>query len=325
MDTRTQPNQTNASVVANALPQPQVPYDNANVTPARLPRTPPGFEGMISGHGLRIRFCVWMPDLPRQDNPVTHRDARPRLGSGFDTEAHGIDLLGHARQFGLGWREFQDYAVRLFRTQHPAAGLQIQAVRDGGTGSIRWQGMIHHHPRYGIYSNAIIDSESSWRAFALAIGHAATVGQDSQIWCVAGGEPEPHAPLDTPTQRQNRPQVHRSPSAEITFMYPYYTPEEIAGGQMVSPDIIVMVPSPTTLIPYPTIGLPLPNPHEHTAIGLEDFLAISGIGQEDMKTRRLIICRTITHWSYFRSTNEQQLRALGFDEDAAHVRMKPRS
>jgi hypothetical protein len=193
MDTRTQPNQTNASVVANALPQPQVPYDNVNVTPARLPRTPPGFEGMISGHGLRIRFCVWMPDLPRQDNPVTHRDARPRLGSGFDTEAHGIDLLGHARQFGLGWREFQDYAVRLFRTQHPAAGLQIQAVRDGGTGSIRWQGMIHHHPRYGIYSNAIIDSESSWRAFALAIGHAATVGQDSQIWCVAGGEPEPHA------------------------------------------------------------------------------------------------------------------------------------
>lgn len=73
------------------------------------------------------------------------------------------------------------------------------------------------------------------------------------------------------------------------------------------------------VIPYPTIGLPLPNPHEHTAIGLEDFLAISGIGQEDMKTRRLIICRTITHWSYFRSTNEQQLRALGFDEDAARL------
>jgi hypothetical protein len=125
-------------------------------------------------------------------------------------------------------------------------------------------------------------------------------------------------------------------------MYPYYMPKEIAGGRMVSPDIILMVPRPTTrqsgqhnpilahtpvvnqagtnaraVIPYPTIGLPLPNPHKHAAIVLEEFLAISGIGQINMKAQRLIIRRTITHWSYFRSTNEQQMRALGFDKDAA--------
>jgi hypothetical protein len=136
MDTSTQPNQQNASVVANALPQPQVPNDSVNVLPTGLPRTPPEFEGMICGHGLRIQFCVWMPDLPRQDNPVTHCDVCPRQGSGFDTQAHEIDLLGHARQFGVGWREFQDYAIRLFRTQNPAAGLQIQSVcnESGGKG-----------------------------------------------------------------------------------------------------------------------------------------------------------------------------------------------
>jgi hypothetical protein len=55
-------------------------------------------------------------------------------------------------------------------------------------------------------------------------------------------------------QRPMRAQAIRSPSPEITFMYPYFTPEEIAGGRMVSPDIIVMVPSPTTREP------PLQNP-----------------------------------------------------------------
>jgi hypothetical protein len=88
-----------------------------------------------------------MPDLPRQDNPVTHRNARRHEGSGFDTQTHGIDLLGHARQFGLGWRQFQDYAVGLFRTQNVTAGSQIQAVCISGAQLIRWHAIIPRHPQ----------------------------------------------------------------------------------------------------------------------------------------------------------------------------------
>ncbi|PLW45608.1 hypothetical protein PCASD_06227 [Puccinia coronata f. sp. avenae] len=134
MDTSTQPNQQNASVVANALPQPQVPNDSVNVLPTGLPRTPPEFEGMICGHGLRIQFCVWMPDLPRQDNPVTHCDVGENSRTmPYASSGHRTRLLG--------------YRSKLFAMN--------QVARDD--------------------------------PLPPSLRHAATVGQGSQIQCVAGG------------------------------------------------------------------------------------------------------------------------------------------
>jgi hypothetical protein len=100
----------------------------------------------------------------------------------------------------------------------------------------------------------------------------------------------------------------------------------LGNGQTPSPEIMVMIPSPTNqralsvpVLPRDPVAAPNPPAVEPInaeapveTMSMDEFLTLSWIAKEDTDTRELIKRRKIHHWSYFTLSTEQQLRDLGF-------------
>ncbi|PLW48809.1 hypothetical protein PCANC_13742 [Puccinia coronata f. sp. avenae] len=255
--------------------------------------------------GLAIMHCVWLPAEPiviTSSPPASQGPGGPQPISHDLND--GPDIMWDSGVLRMDWSQMVTHAMIWIMAKNPRAGERIREVFDHG--EVTWQGVIAHHPKYDKSCEAWIVGNETWAAFSLAAIDSGKHGQNSALWCISL-EPtaQPLIQVRAPPRRAVRPE-----SPEIMVMVPVVPPGHTGGDRVFSPEITIMIPCDPAA------------PHEiprALALTLEDFLDLSGIGQEDMATRRRMISLDVSHWTYFRFANEQQLQAVGFEEATAHL------
>ncbi|EFP76446.2 uncharacterized protein PGTG_02887 [Puccinia graminis f. sp. tritici CRL 75-36-700-3] len=242
----------------------------------------------------------------------------------------------------MDWKQFQDGAL-IFLSRSTAYLLPAMQYANIGK-TISWFASIGNHPKYrsphgirlkgqlnylafGAAARAAYPAEYEWRltkirgngaitAFQLTEllsqstkSNESTVTRDAEeLSSSDSGSDYPLALTDRHVSKHQR--YNKNSTLSLTGS----SDQEIVGlpKRLFLPDIqadVVSNPQINAKVPRTPMAPPR---RDMDDISMENYLDVAKVPKEDMRTRERLMDHGITHWSFFRSCDEDDLKALGF-------------